>query len=151
MDRYEANEMATMALKGEPDRAFAMAKRIAQFVKTLVERPMQVARVYGLNKKLHVLPLATNCMFHRNSLSWMGVLSYAAATRSPEDLFARRGDVYSFDWPASPESAMTRSAYALRRSTRIYSTAVKMGHVLTSGSSENSGRSNGAWWKTPPS
>jgi hypothetical protein len=43
-----------MALKGEPERAFAMAKRIAQFVKTLVERPMQVARVYGLNKKLHV-------------------------------------------------------------------------------------------------
>lgn len=47
--------MATMALKGEPDRAFAMAKRIAQFVNTLVDRPMQVAMVYGLNKKLYGL------------------------------------------------------------------------------------------------
>jgi hypothetical protein len=34
-----------MELKGEPDRAFAMAKRIAQFVNALVDRPMQDAIV----------------------------------------------------------------------------------------------------------
>lgn len=57
--------MATMALKGEPDRAFAMAKRIAQFVNTLVDRPMQAAIVYGLNKKLHGQKLACSTPDYR--------------------------------------------------------------------------------------
>jgi hypothetical protein len=39
-----------MALKGAPDTAFATAWRIAQVVKTLVERPTQVAMVKGLKR-----------------------------------------------------------------------------------------------------
>lgn len=77
--------------------------------------------------------------------------SYPAAMKTPDVRLLRLGDEYSFDWPASPESAMLASALALSRSTSIYSITVKMGHVLTSGRSEKSGRSSGGWWKTPPS
>jgi hypothetical protein len=41
-----------MALKGAPDTALAMAWRMAQVVKTLVDRPMHVATVKGLKRKL---------------------------------------------------------------------------------------------------
>lgn len=39
-----------MAPMGAPEMAFAMAWRMAHVVKTLVERPRQVAIVNGLNK-----------------------------------------------------------------------------------------------------
>lgn len=52
MDKYAAKDMAIIALKGAPETAFAMACRIAQVVKTVVGRPMQVAIVKGLNKNL---------------------------------------------------------------------------------------------------
>jgi hypothetical protein len=41
-----------MALKGAPDTALAMAWRMAQVVKTLVDRPMHDATVKGLKRKL---------------------------------------------------------------------------------------------------
>lgn len=40
------------ALRGAPETAFAMAWRMAQDVKTEVDRPMHVAMVKGLNRKL---------------------------------------------------------------------------------------------------
>jgi hypothetical protein len=39
-----------MALMGAPEIAFAMACRMAHVVKTLVERPRQVAIVKGLKR-----------------------------------------------------------------------------------------------------
>lgn len=41
-----------MALKGVPDTAFPIACRMAHVVKTLVERPIHVATVKGLKRKL---------------------------------------------------------------------------------------------------
>jgi hypothetical protein len=41
-----------MAPKGAPETALAMAWRMAQVVKTLVDRPMHVATVKGLKRKL---------------------------------------------------------------------------------------------------
>jgi hypothetical protein len=41
-----------MAPNGDPEIAFAMAWRIVQVVNTLVDLPMHVAIVKGLNKKL---------------------------------------------------------------------------------------------------
>lgn len=43
-----------MALKGAPETALAMAWRMAHVVKTLVDRPMHVAVVKGLNRNLGV-------------------------------------------------------------------------------------------------
>jgi hypothetical protein len=50
MERYEAKDRAIMALMGAPPMAFAMAWRMAHVVKTLVERPRQVAIVNGLKR-----------------------------------------------------------------------------------------------------
>lgn len=44
--------MLTTAVKGAPAIAAETAWRMAQVVKTLVERPMQVAMVKGLKRKL---------------------------------------------------------------------------------------------------
>ena len=52
MDRYDANARANMLVNDAPFTAFATAWSMAQVVKTLVGRPMQVAMVKGLNKKL---------------------------------------------------------------------------------------------------
>src|SRR3569833_55733 len=52
MERYDANESATIALSGAPAMAFAMAWRMKQLVKTLVERPTQLAMVKGLRRNL---------------------------------------------------------------------------------------------------
>ena len=41
-----------MAPKGAPDTALAIAWRMAHVVKTLVDRPMHVATVKGLKRKL---------------------------------------------------------------------------------------------------
>ena len=78
-------------------------------------------------------------------------MSYAAATIHADARFARRGDENSLDWPASPDSAIFERASALRISTIVYRTAVKMGQEWTSGRREKSGRRSGAWWYTPPS
>ncbi len=51
-ERYDASPNASIALRGFPDTALAMARRTAQLVKTLVGRPMQVAIVKGLNRYL---------------------------------------------------------------------------------------------------
>ena len=45
--------MATMAFRGDPWTARAMAYSVAHVVKTAVERPMQVAIVRGLKRKLY--------------------------------------------------------------------------------------------------
>jgi len=47
-----------MAFKGEPWMALVMARRMAQLVKTPVDRPIHVAMVYGLNKKLLLVSTA---------------------------------------------------------------------------------------------
>ena len=72
--------------------------------------------------------------------------SYDAATTNPLDRFSRLGELKSFDWPASPESAILIKASALRRSTAMYSSEVKIGQALESGRREKSGSSSGAWW-----
>jgi hypothetical protein len=53
IERYEAMDNANMDVKEDPVTAFEMACRIAQVVKTLVGRPIQVAIVKGLNRKLN--------------------------------------------------------------------------------------------------
>ena len=140
IDRYEAKERATMALKGAPRTALAMAKRIAQLVKTLVVRPMQLAIVNGLKRKLE-----RRVSTSRNILSHQ-VRSYEAATTRSPVFFHRRGDVKSRDCPASPVDAICVKASALSKSAAVYTKAVKIGHAFTSGSSEKSGSNRGAWW-----
>ena len=46
-------ERANMEVKEEPITALEMARIMAQVVKMLVGRPMQVAIVKGLNRKLY--------------------------------------------------------------------------------------------------
>jgi hypothetical protein len=52
MDRYEANARANIEVNEAPARAFAMACSMAHVVKTLVGRPIHVAIVNGLKRKL---------------------------------------------------------------------------------------------------
>ena len=52
MDRYDAKARANMLVNDAPVTPFAMAWRMAHVVNTLVGRPMQVAIVKGLSKKL---------------------------------------------------------------------------------------------------
>lgn len=52
MERYEANDMASIDVKGRPLTALDMEYRMAQVVNTLVGRPIQVAIVKGLNRNL---------------------------------------------------------------------------------------------------
>ena len=52
-DRYEASPRASMEVMGLPETAWAMAWRMAQFVKTLVGLPMHAAMVKGLNRYLY--------------------------------------------------------------------------------------------------
>jgi hypothetical protein len=72
--------------------------------------------------------------------------TYAAATTNPLHLLSFRGDLNNLEEPASPESAIFRSASALKRSTATYSSAVNIGQDETSGRREKSGRRRGAWW-----
>ena len=130
-----------MALRGAPAMAFAMAWRMAQVVKTLVERPMHVATVKGFRRKL-----VDNMSAPIHHVSPARECAYAAATVKPPHRFPLRGDLNSADAPASPESAILTSASALRRSTAMYRRYVNMGKVATSGSIEKSGRKRGAWW-----
>jgi len=50
--RYEASPNANMELIGFPVTALAIAMSVAQFVKMLVGRPMQLAMVKGLKRYL---------------------------------------------------------------------------------------------------
>ena len=54
IEKYEARLNASMELIGLFETPFAIAKRMAQLVKTLVGRPIQVAMVRGLYKNLNV-------------------------------------------------------------------------------------------------
>jgi hypothetical protein len=54
--------MASIEEKEAPITAFEMACRVAQVVKTLVGRPMHVAIVNGLNRKLRTVSKAS---FHQ--------------------------------------------------------------------------------------
>ena len=71
--------------------------------------------------------------------------SYAAPVAKLLYLLPFLGDEYNFDAADSPEAAMSMSAFALKISTIIYTKYVKIGYVFESGSSENRGRSSGAW------
>ena len=99
-----------MAPRGAPDTALAMAWRMAQVVKTLVDRPMHVATVNGLKRKLHS---------QRGRLDGVGTGTYTAAMMKPLQRFSRRGDVNRAEDPASPESAIFHRAPALSRSTAM--------------------------------
>lgn len=79
--------------------ALLMAKRMAQFVKTPVDRPIHVAMVYGLNKKL--LPVSTDIY-----ITGIRRLPYPAATAALPNLLAPRGDLNSLELLATLESAI---------------------------------------------
>lgn len=53
MERYAANDRASIELIKDPWTAFAMASKIVQVVNTLVGRPIHVAMVNGLKRKLN--------------------------------------------------------------------------------------------------
>ena len=53
--------MATMALNGAPETAFAMAWRTAHVVNTLVDRPIHVAIVKGFKRKLYTVSNGCAC------------------------------------------------------------------------------------------
>jgi hypothetical protein len=55
MERYDAKAIANMEVMEAPATAFEIAWRTAQVVKTLVGRPIQVAIVNGLNRKLSIV------------------------------------------------------------------------------------------------
>lgn len=52
IERYAAKDMANIEVKEAPATAFEIAWRIAQVVNTLVGRPIHVAIVKGLKRKL---------------------------------------------------------------------------------------------------
>lgn len=137
MERYAAKDNANIDVKELPATAFEMACSIAHVVKTLVGLPMQVAIVKGLKRKLRFM-LAGSLSQKRTT--------YAAAIAKLLHFLSFLGDVYSFDDPASPESAICMRALALSRSTIIYKRYVKAGYVAELGRRANRGRSRGAWW-----
>lgn len=53
IERYEANDNASMQVMLAPWEAFAMAVRMKRFVNAEVDRATHVAIVNGLNRKLH--------------------------------------------------------------------------------------------------
>lgn len=75
-----------------------------------------------------------------------GTRSYKAAIDRLLHLLSFRGDVKSFEEPASPVSAMAIKALAPSRSVIMYSKYVNIGYAEKSGRRENSGSSSGAWW-----
>jgi hypothetical protein len=115
---------------------------IKVFVTTEVVLAKQVAIVKGLNRKL-CNQLALNC--------WTTSCSHLAAIAKELYLKCRLGDLNSRDVVAMPELAMCVSIWALMRSSRIYRMFVTNGYDVASGRRAKSGRSSGAWWKTPPS
>lgn len=59
MERQAENESAIIDVNGRPWMALEMAKRMAQFVKTEVVLPRQLARVKGLKRNLQQLVLVS--------------------------------------------------------------------------------------------
>ena len=105
-----------MAPSGAPAMALATAWRMAHVVKTLVERPTHVAKVKGLRRKLDGRRLLATT---HGGTRPPGGEAHAAAMVNPPHRFSLRGDVNSADAPASPESAILTSAWALTRSTAM--------------------------------
>lgn len=121
-----------------------MAKRMSVFVITEVGRARHVAMVRGLKRKLdvaHQYDLLTLSMYGTN----------LAAMPAAVYLTCFRGESNNLKDDATPVSAILMSAYALNRSSIMYIMLVANGNDRASGRREKSGRSNGAWWKTPPS
>lgn len=108
---------------------------MAQVVKTLVGLPMQVAIVNGLNKKL-------GNFSNRHAQC---IITHAAAIARLLHFLSFLGEVKSFADPASPDSAILMSAFALRRSITVYNRYVKKGYVEAFGRRENKVRRKGAW------
>jgi hypothetical protein len=73
-------------------------------------------------------------------------VTYAAAMAKLLHLLSFLGEVKSFEDTASPDSAMLIKAFALSRSSNMYSRYVKAGYVAELGRRENRGKSKGAWW-----
>lgn len=72
--------------------------------------------------------------------------THAAATAKLLHFLSFLGDVKSLEEPDSPDSAMIMSAFALSKSTTVYSKYVKIGYVEESGRREKSVNRSGAWW-----
>jgi hypothetical protein len=70
---------------------------------------------------------------------------YAAAISKLLHFLSFREDVYNFEDPASPVSAICMRALALNKSTNMYNKYVKLGYVEELGRREKRGRSRGAW------
>jgi hypothetical protein len=98
---------------------------------------MQVAIVKGLNRNLESFS---------NVRQIQDCETHAAATAKLLHFLSFLGDVKSFDDPASPDSAIFMSAFALKRSTAMYSRYVKIGYVEESGRREKRVSNSGAWW-----
>lgn len=127
--------MANIDVKEAPPTAFEIAWRIMQVVKTLVGRPMHVAIVNGLKRKLWPSELKWRCVCRK---------TYAAATAKLLHLLSFLGDVNSIEVPASPDFAIFIKASAFKRSTSMYSMYVKAGYRAELGSREKRGRNKGA-------
>jgi len=99
---YEAMARAKAEPKTAPRQALRVAMRMKRFPKTFVERARQVKMTKGLKR-------------------------YAAATAEDDQRFDSRGDVKKrvvYDWP---EAKICMRAYALARSTSVYSKTVTRG------------------------
>ena len=108
---------------------------MAHVVNTLVVRPIHVAIVKGLNRKLETVRTG-----RRSSTS----SAYAAAIAKLLHRLSFLGEVKRFEDTASPESAMLIKALALSRSSNMYSKYIKAGYVAELGRRENRGNSRGA-------
>lgn len=64
-----------------------------------------------------------------------------------------RGERYIDDTAAAPDFAMSykQSADSVSRAVYSITLATRPAQVAGEGSREKSGKSNGAWWKMPPS
>ena len=117
-----------------PRTARSTANKVAQLVKTMVGRAMQVAMVKGLNRKLQ----ARSAPVHQRGM----LQTYAALTARLLHRVSLRGDVKSLDEPASPESAREARTLAHSRSTTTYKMLVATGCL---GKSAKRGSRSGAW------
>jgi hypothetical protein len=137
MEIYAAKARASMQVMLAPWEAFAMAVRTNRLVKVEVERPMHVAMVKGLKRKLVVIStLSTSRTCY----------AYPAAMARLVHLKSFRDDVNSRVTTFCPLSATCAMAPALSKSTSVYSRFVARGWSAAFGRSEKSGRKRGAWW-----
>jgi hypothetical protein len=70
--------------------------------------------------------------------------THAAAIAKLLHFLSFLGDVKSFEDPASPDSAIFMSAFALKRSSSMYKRYVKAGYAEELGRRENRGSNRGA-------